>query len=96
METEEAAGETARGLPGGESAEKGERSVLGIAKRRPGGPAGAGCITYRTVLLLEGSCVDGSWMCLFREIVLAMSLKRLQVGSPEIQAHAGPVLSSLL
>jgi hypothetical protein len=43
METEEAAGETARGLPGGESAEKGERSVLGIAKRRPGGPAGAGC-----------------------------------------------------
>jgi hypothetical protein len=58
METEEAAGETARGLPGGESAEKGERSVLGIAKRRPGGPAGAGC--PRLVLLtVLSSCWKG-------------------------------------
>lgn len=43
MGNEEAVGETAREEIGGECAVMGERSVLGIAKRRPVGPAGAGC-----------------------------------------------------
>lgn len=43
MGREGLAGETARGESFGESAGRGGRSVLGIAKRSPGGPAGAGC-----------------------------------------------------
>jgi len=39
----EAAGEIARGWSGEEFGAKGETAVLGIAKRRPDGPAGLGC-----------------------------------------------------
>ena len=54
----EAAGETARGESVEESAEMGERSVLGIAKGVAGGPAGAGCanalLAYYAVVVVLG------------------------------------------
>jgi hypothetical protein len=50
--------ETGHGVSGVESAARGETAVLGIAKKVPGGPAGAGCaaalLAYIAVMFVLG------------------------------------------